>query len=210
MYRSTYSWPRWVVSFTPRPFYPRGKIRRYPLARTTWRREKSCLYRYSNSGPSAVQPVASRHTDWFKFVLYREPIWSVHRATVCPLLAQNMIKRSAPMIPQSRSDASLLSDFEMLPKVQAGICISVTTWRVPLTNRYVLSLHSLQLRQCFTLPFIMRNTAVTCSECWAWYLKALRLNRARRNVTDQKEFIYRMDSFNCRIRETKRELANYM
>jgi hypothetical protein len=27
-------------------------------------RRKSCLYRYSNSDPSAVQPVASRYTDW--------------------------------------------------------------------------------------------------------------------------------------------------
>jgi hypothetical protein len=31
--------------------------------RTTWRREKSCLYRDSNSDPSALQPVASRYID---------------------------------------------------------------------------------------------------------------------------------------------------
>jgi hypothetical protein len=36
MCRPTFSWPRhyrWVVSFTPRPLYPRGKSPRYPLDR---------------------------------------------------------------------------------------------------------------------------------------------------------------------------------
>jgi hypothetical protein len=36
LYRSTFSWPRHyleVVSFTPRPLYPRGKSPRYPLDR---------------------------------------------------------------------------------------------------------------------------------------------------------------------------------
>jgi hypothetical protein len=31
---------------------------------TTWREEKFCLYRDSNSDPSAVLPVASRYTDY--------------------------------------------------------------------------------------------------------------------------------------------------
>jgi hypothetical protein len=31
---------------------------------TTWRRENSWPYRYSNSDPSVVQPVASRYTDY--------------------------------------------------------------------------------------------------------------------------------------------------
>jgi hypothetical protein len=30
---------------------------------TTWRAEKSCPYRDSNSDPSAVQPVVSRYID---------------------------------------------------------------------------------------------------------------------------------------------------
>jgi hypothetical protein len=30
---------------------------------TTWRGEKSCPYRDSNTDPSAVEPVASRYTD---------------------------------------------------------------------------------------------------------------------------------------------------
>jgi hypothetical protein len=67
------SW-RWVVNFTPRPLYPRGKSPRYSLDRrlrgpsgpvwTIWRRENSWPYRKSNSDPSVVQPVASRYTDW--------------------------------------------------------------------------------------------------------------------------------------------------
>jgi hypothetical protein len=66
------SW-RWVVSFTPRPLYPRGKSPRYPLDRrlggpesvwTTWRRENSWPNRDSNSYSSVVQPVASRYTDY--------------------------------------------------------------------------------------------------------------------------------------------------
>jgi hypothetical protein len=63
------SW-RWVVSFMPRPLYPRGKSPRYPLDRrapepvwTTLRRENSWPYRDSNCDPLVVQPVASRYTD---------------------------------------------------------------------------------------------------------------------------------------------------
>jgi hypothetical protein len=70
------SW-RWVVSFTPRPLYPRGKSPRYPLNTrlsgpvwTTWRSENSWPYRDSNSDPSVGQPEASRYTDWAIAVLW--------------------------------------------------------------------------------------------------------------------------------------------
>jgi hypothetical protein len=64
---------RWVVSFMPMPLKP-GE--RAPLligygagwapepVWTKWRRENSFPHRYSNSDPSVVQPVASRHTDY--------------------------------------------------------------------------------------------------------------------------------------------------
>jgi hypothetical protein len=62
----------WVVSFTPRPLYPRGKSLRYPSNGSwapepvlmTCKRGNSCPYRDSNSDSSAVQHVASRYTDW--------------------------------------------------------------------------------------------------------------------------------------------------
>jgi hypothetical protein len=62
------SW-RWVVSFTLRPFYFRRKSIDAVLiwglvcprsVWTTWRGERSCPYRDSNSDPSAVQHVAGR------------------------------------------------------------------------------------------------------------------------------------------------------
>jgi hypothetical protein len=62
-----------VVSFTPRPLYPRGKRPRYPFDRTLGgpqsrsgrRGEEKILGPYlgSNSDPSAIQSVASRYTD---------------------------------------------------------------------------------------------------------------------------------------------------
>jgi hypothetical protein len=74
MYIPTYSWPswRWVVSFTPRPLYPRGKCPRYsldsrlsePQNRFLPRGENSWPYQDANSNPSVVQLVASRYTDW--------------------------------------------------------------------------------------------------------------------------------------------------
>jgi hypothetical protein len=78
MYRSTFldlgtTW-RWVVNFTPRPLYPRGKSPRYPLDRRlggTQSRsgrfgEQNILWpcQDSNSDPSIVQPVAGSYTDW--------------------------------------------------------------------------------------------------------------------------------------------------
>jgi hypothetical protein len=63
----------WVVSFTPQPLYSRRKSTPYPFDRrlsgpqcrswTLWRRENSWSYRDSNTDPSVVRPVASRHTD---------------------------------------------------------------------------------------------------------------------------------------------------
>jgi hypothetical protein len=67
------SW-RCVVSFTPRPLYPRDKSLRYPLDRrlggphSRFGRHKeekySSAYRDSNSDPLVVQPVVSRYTDY--------------------------------------------------------------------------------------------------------------------------------------------------
>jgi hypothetical protein len=65
------SW-RWVVSFTPRPLYPRGKSPRYPLdrrlggpqGRSGRCGENSCPHRDLSSDPSVVQPVASRYADY--------------------------------------------------------------------------------------------------------------------------------------------------
>jgi hypothetical protein len=60
---------RWVVSFTPRPVYPR-----YPMDRRLGWPQSPCgrneevkilrTYRDSNSDPWVVQPAASRCTDW--------------------------------------------------------------------------------------------------------------------------------------------------
>jgi hypothetical protein len=65
---------RWVVSFTSRPLYPRGKSPRYLLDRrlggpqnqSERHAEVKILdpHRDSNSDPSVVQPIASRYTDW--------------------------------------------------------------------------------------------------------------------------------------------------
>jgi hypothetical protein len=64
------SW--WVVSFIPRPLYPRGISPWYPLdrrlggpqSRSGRSGENSWPYRDSNSNLSVFQPVASRYTDW--------------------------------------------------------------------------------------------------------------------------------------------------
>jgi hypothetical protein len=64
------SW-RWVISFTLRPPYPRGKSPRYSLDRRLVRPrnrfgrrgENSWPYRHLNSVPSVAQPVVSRYTD---------------------------------------------------------------------------------------------------------------------------------------------------
>jgi hypothetical protein len=65
------SW-RWVVSFTPVPLYPWGNGPRYPLnrrlggphSRSGWREVTILDPTGTNFGPSIVQPVASRYTDW--------------------------------------------------------------------------------------------------------------------------------------------------
>jgi hypothetical protein len=63
------SWRR-VVSFTPLPFYPRGKRPRYPFkwrlggCQKKERSKNSWFYRDSNPDPSVVQPVASRYTNY--------------------------------------------------------------------------------------------------------------------------------------------------
>jgi hypothetical protein len=65
---------RWVVNFTPRPLYPRGKSPRYPLDRRLGG-PQSQSERFGevkildptgtrNSDSSVVQPVASRYTDY--------------------------------------------------------------------------------------------------------------------------------------------------
>jgi hypothetical protein len=59
------SW-RWVISFTPRLLYPRGKEPAVPVQGagwTTWRNEDSWPYRDSNSELFRRAVVASRHTD---------------------------------------------------------------------------------------------------------------------------------------------------
>jgi hypothetical protein len=63
-----------VVSFTPRPLYPRGKSPRYPLdrrlggpqSRSARRGEEKILDPTGTRIPtsSVVQPVASRYTDY--------------------------------------------------------------------------------------------------------------------------------------------------
>jgi hypothetical protein len=64
------SW-NWVVSFMPRPLYPRTNFLRYPF---DWRlcgprrqydmeKRKISLLLVLNSDPSIIQPVASRYTD---------------------------------------------------------------------------------------------------------------------------------------------------
>jgi hypothetical protein len=63
-----------VVSFTPRPLYPRGKSPRYPLVRKLGGpQSRSGISGEENildptgtgtANPSVVQPVASRYTDY--------------------------------------------------------------------------------------------------------------------------------------------------
>jgi hypothetical protein len=64
------SW-RWVVSFTPRPLYHKGKGPRYPLV-GSWVAPRASLdaaekipdsIRTPDSDPSVVQPIASRYTN---------------------------------------------------------------------------------------------------------------------------------------------------
>jgi hypothetical protein len=65
---------RWVVSFTPRPLYPKGKIPWYPLDRRLCGpqsrsgrsgEEKIPIPRQeSNPRTPVVQPVTQRYTDW--------------------------------------------------------------------------------------------------------------------------------------------------
>jgi hypothetical protein len=67
------SW-RWVVSFTPRPLYPREKSPRYPLDRRlgglqsrSGRFGEGKIFDPTGTRtptPSIVQPVASRYTDY--------------------------------------------------------------------------------------------------------------------------------------------------
>jgi hypothetical protein len=65
---------KWVMSFKPRPLHHRRKSPPgLPIGQeaawtpkpvwTTWREEKSSPYRYSNSDPLVVQPIASRYID---------------------------------------------------------------------------------------------------------------------------------------------------
>jgi hypothetical protein len=66
------SWT-WVVSFTPLPLYPPGKVLPVPIGDEDvwapkpvwkiWRSENSWPYRDSNVDPLAAQFVASRYTD---------------------------------------------------------------------------------------------------------------------------------------------------
>jgi hypothetical protein len=62
-----------VISFTPRPLYPRERAPGThcigcwmdPRAVwTMWRSESACLHSDSNSDLSVVQPAATRYTDW--------------------------------------------------------------------------------------------------------------------------------------------------
>jgi hypothetical protein len=53
-----------VVSLTSLSLDLWGKLPRYPLDRTTWRRENFCPCRNSNSDPSVVQPLADRYPDY--------------------------------------------------------------------------------------------------------------------------------------------------
>jgi hypothetical protein len=64
----------WVVNITPRPLYPRGKSPRYPFDRRLGGPQNRSGRRGEDKNlvptgtrtpaPSAVQPVASRYTDW--------------------------------------------------------------------------------------------------------------------------------------------------
>jgi hypothetical protein len=58
---------RWVVSFTPRPLYLRGKSPRFPLYRRLGGPQSSAGYCGDSPAGNripAVQSVASQYTDW--------------------------------------------------------------------------------------------------------------------------------------------------
>jgi hypothetical protein len=73
-YGATYSWWRWVVSFTLRPLYPQGKSPWYPLDRKLGGYQSRSGHggeeKYSQPlpglEPSIVQPVAQRYTTRFQ------------------------------------------------------------------------------------------------------------------------------------------------
>jgi hypothetical protein len=80
------SW-RLVVSFAPRPLYPRGKSPQYPLNRSLGGpKKRSGLHGEEKIlDPTVVQPVASRYTDCaipahYKIILQPRPIFAVRQS----------------------------------------------------------------------------------------------------------------------------------
>jgi hypothetical protein len=96
------SW-RWVVSFTPRPLYPREKAP-VPIGWEaawapkqvwkTWRRENSWHYRDSNSDLSVVQPVASRYTHYAIMVAPENKVFGKRWSTSLALIVLRKLHKA--------------------------------------------------------------------------------------------------------------------
>jgi hypothetical protein len=156
---------RWVVTFTPRPHFPRGKIPRYSLDRRLGgpqSRSGRCggernLALAGNRTP-AVQPVARRCTDWavptpaLCHVIHRIPIGILcsllSLLAGCEAIRGTLLRDSVPEIGIARQvlvKASHIRFEKNLPSCLGG---DTRLW----TDR-----HDLHIRHCFTLQRTPRN-----------------------------------------------------
>jgi hypothetical protein len=148
----------WVVSFTPRPLYHRGKSPQFPLDRrfgwtpelvwTTWKRENSSPYRDSNSDPSVVQPVAGHYTDCaiparFFYLIPQLKYMELHFTLHTALVGQRNYSKYFTTCPPIRHVASLLiqecemwlaeqpslqRDRAVVPLFRAAISLVLLSW----------------------------------------------------------------------------------
>jgi hypothetical protein len=111
-----------VVSFTPRPLYPRGKNPRYPSDRTLGgpqnrsgrRGEKKNLVHLPRIDPDSliIQPVACHYTDWAVSALFLLLPPHIAECTLLDSTTNDSPNRSWAMYPSTHRDHSALLSFE--------------------------------------------------------------------------------------------------